>query len=194
MVVLILPLLRLDVALGQPLIQKRLDQARVQPQHIGHEILQIDDLHAVVAQDLRKCVMLLLRYLQKRNVIEQQLAQTVRRQVQQLPSRPVQKDFFERFDLAPHTNSFHSSSNHASVLARRAHRRRAVPAAMRHFLRTRLPPQSAAMLFPALKVEKSQVFTAVFPVFSQGNGIMGMYSANILCYNAKTIQSSNDLF
>ena len=111
-VVLILPLLRFDVALGQPLIQKRLDKARMQPQHVGHEVLQINDLDAVVTQDLRKRVMLLLCDLQEGNVVKQQLAQTVRRQMQQLTARTMQKNFFQRVDLASNTNTFHSSSNH----------------------------------------------------------------------------------
>ena len=110
---LVLPAPGDDVALGQPLAEEGLGQLGMQGEHLGHQILQIDDLDAVVAQDLRKGVVLLLRDLQKGDVVEQQLGQTVRGEVQQLAARTVQQHLFERADLAGNANAFHGSSLYA---------------------------------------------------------------------------------
>ena len=75
---LVLPFLGLDVALRQPLIQEGLDQFGMQLQDVGHQVLEVNNLGAVVTQDLRKRVMLLLSNFQEGNIIKQQLWETVR--------------------------------------------------------------------------------------------------------------------
>ena len=123
---LLLPAPGDHIALGQPLDQKGLGQFGVQTQHLGHQVFQIDDLNAVVAQDPGKGVVLLLRDFQIRNVVEQQLGEAIGGEVQQLAARTVQQHLFERADLACHANAFHSFSfsNGPLVAFRRRHRRR----------------------------------------------------------------------
>ncbi len=104
---LILPLLRADVALLHPLVQKGLRHLRVQLQHLGHQVLQIDHLGAVVPQDPGEGVVLLPGHLQERDVVEQQLGEPVGDQVQQFPARPVQEYFLQGLDLISDANTSH---------------------------------------------------------------------------------------
>ena len=69
---LLLPFFGVDSAFFKPLHQELFLEFRMELQHLGHQIFQIDDLDAVVAQQLRKCIMLFLSNLQERDVVEQQ--------------------------------------------------------------------------------------------------------------------------
>ena len=89
-----------DTGLFDPLLEELLAQFGFLIEDLGHELLEVHDLHAVVAQNLRESVVLLLSDLQKRDVVEQQLFERVRRQVQKLFSRAVQQDFLQGLDLA----------------------------------------------------------------------------------------------
>ena len=89
-----------DAGLLDELLQERLAHIGVLVEHLGHEVLEVHDLHAVVAQSLGERVMLLLGDLQERDVVEQQLFERVRRQVQKLFARAVQQDFLQGLDLA----------------------------------------------------------------------------------------------
>ena len=104
---LFLPFPGFDVALGHPLVQEGLFQLGVQCQHIGHQILQVDDLCSVIPQNLSEGIMLLLGDLQEGNIVEQQLRKTIRNQIQQLPAGAVQKYLLKHFDLASNANTFH---------------------------------------------------------------------------------------
>ena len=107
---LVLPFLGLDVALRQPLIQEGLDQFGMQLQDVGHQVLEVNNLGAVVTQDLRKRVMLLLSNFQEGNIIKQQLWETVRGQVQKFFARAVKKYFLKGVDLTSNTDAFHGST------------------------------------------------------------------------------------
>lgn len=107
---LILPAAGLDIALKQPLAQEGLHQLGIQTEHIGHQILQVDHLGAVIAQNLSKGVMLLLSNLEEGNVVKQKLSQRVWGKVQQLFTGAVQQHLFQRVDLASDINTFHGSS------------------------------------------------------------------------------------
>ena len=67
-----------DAGLFDALLQELLAQVGVGVQNLGHEVFQVHDLHAVVAQSLRESVMLFLGNLQERDVVEQQLLERVR--------------------------------------------------------------------------------------------------------------------
>ena len=79
----------------------------MQGKHLGHQILEIDDLDAVFAQDRGKGVMLALGDLQKGDVVEEQLAQTLGRELQQLLPRAVEQHLFKRRYLAFDLDSVH---------------------------------------------------------------------------------------
>ena len=92
--------LRADAGLFDPLLEELLAQLGVGLENLSHEVFQVKHFDAVVAQSLRERVMLLLGDLQERDVVEQQLFERVRRQVQKLFSRAVQQDFLQGLDLA----------------------------------------------------------------------------------------------
>ena len=54
-----------------------LAERRVQPEYLRREIFQIDDLRPLLAQDGCEAVMLLLRAVEIRNVVEKELLQRV---------------------------------------------------------------------------------------------------------------------
>ena len=60
-----------DARLLDELLEELLAQLGVLVEHLGHEPLEVDDLHAVVAKGLGEGVVLLLGHLQKRDVVEQ---------------------------------------------------------------------------------------------------------------------------
>ena len=98
-----------DTGLFDPLLEELLAQFGFLIEDFGHELLEVHDLHAVVAQNLRESVVLLLSDLQKRDVVEQQLFERVRRQVQKLSTRAVEKNFFQGLDLALDVQTSHSN-------------------------------------------------------------------------------------
>ena len=98
-----------DTGLFDPLLEELLAQFGFLIEDLGHELLEVHDLHAVVAQNLRESVVLLLSDLQKRDVVEQQLFERVRRQVQKLSTRAVEKNFFQGLDLALDVQTSHSN-------------------------------------------------------------------------------------
>ena len=75
---------RADAGLFDPLLEELLAQLGVGLENLSHEVFQVKHFDAVVAQSLRERVMLLLGDLQERDVVEQQLFERVRRQVQKL--------------------------------------------------------------------------------------------------------------
>ena len=70
------------------------------------EVLEIEDLHALVPQDLGEGVVLLLRDLQERDVVEQESLELVGRQVEELVAGTVQADLPELADLGRHVQTF----------------------------------------------------------------------------------------
>ena len=108
---LILPAAGLYVALGQPLIYKGLDDLGVELEDLGHEVLKVDDLGAVIAENLSESVMLLLCDLQKRDIIEKKLRQTIGRKIEKLAAGTMKKHFFQRLYLAANANAFHFISS-----------------------------------------------------------------------------------
>ena len=99
-----------DAGLEDPLVEELLAKLRMGVQHLGHEVLQVHYLDTLVAKDLREGVVLLLGHRQKRDVVEQQLFQGVRGEVQQLVAGAVKNDLLEVADLAFDVYSLHRSS------------------------------------------------------------------------------------
>ena len=61
---------RAAARLFDDVLNKRLAQRRLARQNLCRQSVEIDDLRPVFAQKLRKAVMLLLRAVQKRNVVK----------------------------------------------------------------------------------------------------------------------------
>ena len=101
--------LGLDAGLIDPLQQELLAKLRVGGQNLGRQVLQVHNLHAVVAQSLRESVVLFLGNLQKRNVVEQQLFKRVRGKVQQLLTGSMQQDFLQGLDFALDVYASHNN-------------------------------------------------------------------------------------
>ena len=99
-------LLALDAGLGDVLIQELLASIGVKVEDLSNELLEVQDLDALVAKDLRKRVVLLLSDLEERNVVEEQALQLERRQIQKLLAGPVQADLFELPDFARDMQAF----------------------------------------------------------------------------------------
>ena len=89
-----------DARLLDPLLEELLAQLGVAFKHLGHEVFQVEHLHAVVAKGLGEGVVLLLGHLQKRDVVEQKLLERVRRQVQKLFARAMKENLLQGLDLA----------------------------------------------------------------------------------------------
>ena len=102
-----------DTGLFDELLQELLTQSRIGIEHLGHEVLQIHDLHAVVAKSLSKSIMLSLSDLQKRDVVEQQLFERVRREVQQLFTRAMQQNLLQGLDFALDVYACHENPPYA---------------------------------------------------------------------------------
>ena len=106
--------LGLDAGLVDPLQQELLAQLGIGGQNLGSQVLQVHDLHAVVAQGLCEGVVLLLGNLQERDVVEQQLLECVRGEVQQLLAGAVQQHLLERLDLAFDVHASHCKPSFVS--------------------------------------------------------------------------------
>ena len=98
-----------DASLEDPLVEELLAKLGVSIDDLGHEVLQVHDLDALAAQDLREGIVLLLGYGQKRDVVEQQLFQGVRGEVQQLVAGAVKNDLLQVADLAFDIYSLHKA-------------------------------------------------------------------------------------
>ena len=99
-----------DARLVDPLIEELLAQLGLGVQNLGHEVLQVHDLDTLAAKDVREGVMLFLGHGKERDVVEQQLFQGVRGEVQQLVAGAVKDDLLEIADLAFDVYSLHRSS------------------------------------------------------------------------------------
>ncbi len=86
-----------DAGLGDVLVGELGAGAGDLVEHLGDEVLEIEDLHALVPQDLGEVSMLLLRDLQERDVVEQESLELVGRQVE-LVAGTVQADLPELAD------------------------------------------------------------------------------------------------
>ena len=102
---------RAAARLFDDVLNKRLAQRRLARQNLCRQSVEINDLRPVFAQKLRKAVMLLLRAVQKRNVVKQKLLHRLRAQVLELPPRALQKDPSERSNFACHMNRHGASSS-----------------------------------------------------------------------------------
>jgi hypothetical protein len=72
-------------------------------EHLGQQLVQVEHLDAVRAQRLRELVVLLLRAVEPRHAVEQQVVVVARRQPPQLRPRAVQDDRTQPPDLASDT-------------------------------------------------------------------------------------------
>ena len=90
----------MDVGFIQPLVDELLAHLAIVANHIGHQALEIKNLHAVVAKLLREDIVLLLRHFQIRNIIEQQTLKRIRGKVEQLAPRAVQNHLAQFANLA----------------------------------------------------------------------------------------------
>ena len=129
-----------DAGLEDPLIEELLAQARVGVQSLGHEVLQVDDFHALAAQDVGERVVLLLGHLQKRDVVEQQLLKGVGGEVEKLVTGTMQDDLLEVADFALDVDSLHLTlQSGAAKRAIRVEKLRGLPSS---------PSRSARWLTP----------------------------------------------
>ena len=99
-------MLAADAGLGDVLVGELGAGAGDLVEHLGDEVLEIEDLHALVPQDLGEGVVLLLRDLQERDVVEQESLELVGRQVEELVAGTVQADLPELADLGRHVQTF----------------------------------------------------------------------------------------
>ena len=77
-------------ALGEVLARELLARARHGLEGLGHETLEVDDVHALAAKQRGKAVVLCLRHLEEGDVVKQQAPQVCRHEVEQLVAGPVQ--------------------------------------------------------------------------------------------------------
>ncbi len=89
-----------DAGLGDVLVGELGAGAGDLVEHLGDEVLEVEDLHALVPQDLGEGVVLLLRDLQERDVVEQESLELVGRQVEELVAGTVQADAAQAANLA----------------------------------------------------------------------------------------------
>ena len=101
--------LRNGAALLHKLAHKALAQRGVVFQRLCHELLQVDDLRALLPQDVGKGIVLGLREGEVGDIVEQQPLEFLRHQMLQLFAGAVQQDFFQRPDLTCHTDSHKGS-------------------------------------------------------------------------------------
>ena len=99
-------MLAADAGLGDVLVGELGAGAGDLVEHLSDEVLEIEDLHALVPQDLGEGVVLLLRDLQERDVVEQESLELVGRQVEELVAGTVQADLPELADLGRHVQTF----------------------------------------------------------------------------------------
>ena len=99
-------MLAADACLGDVVVGELGAGAGDLVEHLGDEVLEIEDLHALVPQDLGEGVVLLLRDLQERDVVEQESLELVGRQVEELVAGTVQADLPELADLGRHVQTF----------------------------------------------------------------------------------------
>lgn len=92
-------------------------QAVAQGQRLRGQIGKIDDLHAAVAQHLRKAVMLRLRAAQVGNVVKQKALHRIGDELLQLPAGALQQDFLQRADFASHINGHADRSSYQKFLS-----------------------------------------------------------------------------
>ncbi len=102
--------LRGDAAFLEDLAQEAVAQLVVF-QDLRQQVVQVVDFHAPVAEHLRKVVMLLLRDLQIRNIVEEQAAELLRHEVLQFAARTVKHDLLQFADFRRNMNErFHHNS------------------------------------------------------------------------------------
>ena len=99
----------LDAGLGEPLIEELLAGLRNGVERLGYELLEIQDLDALLAQDLGEAIVLLLSHLEEGNVVEQKTLELVRRQIEELLARAMQANLLQLPNLARDMQSFRHS-------------------------------------------------------------------------------------
>lgn len=87
--------LALQPSFGQPLLGELLTGLGNLIEYLGDQILEIQDLDALVAKDLGKGVVLLLSHLEEGNVIEKKTLELEGREIEKLITRAMQADLFE---------------------------------------------------------------------------------------------------
>ena len=95
-----------DACLGDVLVGELGAGAGDLVEHLCDEVLEVEHLHALVPQDLGEGVVLLLRDLKERDVVEQESLELVGRQVEELVAGTVQADLPELADLGRHVQTF----------------------------------------------------------------------------------------
>ena len=110
--------------LVEPLIGELLARAR-RVERLGGEPLEVEDLNALLSQDVREAIVLRLGDLQKRDVIKKQAAEVVWGEIQKLLAGTMQQHLLEGADLTVDVESVgHGSSllrtRYGSALLRKA--------------------------------------------------------------------------
>ena len=101
----------------KPTIQKLLPGSRARRDRFGNELIEVQNLDVVFAQKLGKPIVLLLRRGKIRDVIEQQASHTVRREIEELPARSMEHDFFQPADFGPDMQAITHNSPWFIILA-----------------------------------------------------------------------------
>ena len=96
-----------DAGLVDPLVEELLAQLGLGVQNLGHEVLQVHDLDALAAKNVREGVVLLLGHREERDVVEQELLKRIGGEVQQLVAGAVKDDLLEVADFALDVYSLH---------------------------------------------------------------------------------------
>ena len=99
-------LLALDAGLGDVLIEELIASAGHRVEDLGDELLEIQNLYALVAKDLGKGVVLLLSDLEERDIVKEQTLKLERRKIQQLLAGTMQADLLKLPNLARDMQAF----------------------------------------------------------------------------------------
>ena len=98
---------RTDAGLLNELAQELFPDFGTDIQHLGHQVLKVNHLNAIVTQHLREGIMFLLGNFQIRNIVKEQFLKGVGCQVEQFTSGTVQQNLLQRFYLTCNMNTSH---------------------------------------------------------------------------------------
>ena len=93
----------------QPLLGVLLASTRLGVKRLGAELLEVQNLNALLTKNLGKAIVLLLRNLEEGDVVEEQAPQIVRSQVEELLTRTMEQDLLQGADFAVDIKSVHDA-------------------------------------------------------------------------------------
>ena len=102
-------LLAMNASLGQVLVEELVTSTGVRCESFCDELLEIQNLDALLAKNLSKAVMLLLGDFQVRNVVKEQTLKLIGRKIKQLVAGAMQAHLLQLTDFARYMNTIHTS-------------------------------------------------------------------------------------